>query len=104
LALVGCWLPLLADHPGPSPDHRPALDPATRCAALIAIFDDIIIDRFDYRILMLEDYELAEARRWRDRAETECAAGRYFFGIGLIRSALRRIGVVPPAKAEPPKD
>ncbi len=53
---------------------------------------------------MLEDHELAAARRARHEAEAECAAGRYGFGIGLIEDALREIGVVPEPDADPPPD
>jgi hypothetical protein len=95
LALVCCIAPLVAAEPRPGPHHAPPDAPAARCAALIALFDEVIVSRFDYRILMLEDYELAEAREWRQRAEADCGAGRYGFGIGLIESALQRIGVVP---------
>ena len=94
LALVCCIAPLVAAEPRPGPSQAPDA-PAARCAALIALFDEVIVSRFDYRILMLEDYELAEAREWRHRAEADCGAGRYGFGIGLIESALQRIGVVP---------
>jgi hypothetical protein len=95
LALVCCIAPLVAAEPRPGPHHAPPDAPAARCTALIALFDEVIVSRFDYRILMLEDYELAEAREWRQRAEADCGAGRYGFGIGLIESALQRIGVVP---------
>ena len=94
LALVCCIASLVAAEPRPGPDHGPPDAPAARCTALIALFDEVIVSRFDYRILMLEDYELAEAREWRHRAEADCGAGRYGFGIGLIESALQRIGVV----------
>ena len=89
-----------ADPPPPAARFQPGT-PAARCAALIAQFDEIIINRFDYRILMLEDYELAEARNWRARAEAECGAGRDEFGIALIASALERIGVVPESDDAP---
>ncbi len=94
LALVCCGARLAVADPRPGEDHGPSGTPAAHCAALISQFDEIIISQFDYRILMLEDYELAEAREWRDRAEADCAVGRYDFGIGLIASALRQIGVV----------
>jgi hypothetical protein len=99
LALVCCIAPLVAAEPRPGPDP-----PAARCATLIALFDEVVVSRFDYRLLMLEDYELAEARAWRRQAEADCGAGRYGFGIGLIESALRRIGVVPwPHDAQQPR-
>jgi hypothetical protein len=104
LALVCCGARLAVADPRPGPGPAPVGTVAARCAGLIALFDDIIISRFDYQILMLEDYELAEAREGRDRAGTECAAGRYFFGIGLIKSALREIGVVPEPDADRPAD
>ena len=102
LALVCCGVQPAAAERGPAPGHRPSGTPEAHCAALIAQFDDIIISRLDYQILMLEDYELDEAREWRERAGTECAARRYFFGIGLITSALRRIRVVPELDEGPP--
>jgi hypothetical protein len=95
LTLVCCIAPLLAAEPPPGPHHAPPDKPAARCAALIALFDAVIVSRFDYRILMLEDYELDEARDWRRQAEDDCGAGRFGFGIDLIESALQRIGVVP---------
>ena len=89
LVLVCCVAPFGA---GPQPVPQA---PAARCAALIALFDEIVVSRFDHRILMLEDYELAEARDWRHQAEAECRRSQYAFGIELIESALGRIGVVP---------
>jgi len=95
--ICGLALPAAAE-PQPA---APRLRPAARCAALIGQFDAVIESRFDYRILMLEDYELAEASNWRAQAEDECGAGRYDFGIALIASALKRIGVIPePAPKE----
>jgi hypothetical protein len=95
LVLVCGSAPLVAAEPRSGPDAAPSDAPAARCAALIARFDEVIVSRFDRRILMLEDYELAEAREWRHQAEADCGAGRYAFGIDLIGSALQRIGVVP---------
>jgi hypothetical protein len=90
LVLVCCVAPFGAEPPPSS-----YLPPAERCAVLIALFDEIVVSRFDHRMLMLEDYELAEARDWRHQAEAECRRGQYAFGIDLIESALDRIGVVP---------
>ena len=104
LALVCCLAPLVAAEPRPGLSQAPPDAPAARCTALIALFDEVIVSRFDHRILMLEDYELAEAREWRHRAEADCGAGRYGFGIGLIESALQRIGVVPWPDDPPPPD
>jgi hypothetical protein len=98
IVLVCCVAPFGA---GPQPVPQA---PAARCAALIALFDDIIVSRFDDRILMLEHYELAEAREWRHQAEAECRGGEYLFGIDLIESALERIGVVPWRAGEPAAD
>jgi hypothetical protein len=92
-----------ADPPTGAAGLQPGT-PAARCAALIAQFDAVIVNRFDYRILMLEDYELAEARYWRAQAEAECGAGRYDFGIALIAGALKQIGVVPEPGDAPPPD
>jgi hypothetical protein len=95
---------LVAADPLPGPDSPPEPEPAARCASLIAEFDEIIVNRFDYQILMLEDRELAAAGSARRQAEAECAAGRYGFGIGLIEDALREIGVVPEPDADQPPD
>jgi len=78
----------LAPGPGDLPDER--------CRALNALFDEVIVSRFDHRLLMLEDYELAQASELRTAAEVECAAGSHVFGIDMIETALREIGVVPP--------
>jgi hypothetical protein len=67
-----------------------------RCTALIALFDEVIVSRFDYRILMLEDYELAEASELRRAAEIECRTGSPVVGTEMIETALREIGVGPP--------
>jgi hypothetical protein len=73
-----------------------------RCAQLIALFDEIIISRWDHRLLKLEAHELAEARRWRRQAEVECGRGEYWFGVRAIEDALNRIGVLPPSDDDPP--
>ncbi len=88
--------PLAAAGPGPTPARGSAGGPAGRCAALLALFDEIVVSRFDNRLLVLEHDELAEASAARDQADLDCTAGRYGFGIPLIESALRRIGIVPP--------
>jgi hypothetical protein len=67
-----------------------------RCTALIALFDEVIVSRFDYRILMLEDHELAAASELRRAAETACRTGSAVVGTEMIETALREIGVVPP--------
>jgi hypothetical protein len=69
---------------------------AKRCAALIEAFDQVVLTRFDHRLLALEDFELAEARALRRAAEADCAAGRYRFGLQAIEEALRTIGIAPP--------
>ena len=74
-----------------------------RCRELIALFDEIIVNRFDYRILKLQDYELAEARRLRRQAEVECVRGQYWFGVHAIEDALEKIGMVPP-EADAPEE
>jgi hypothetical protein len=103
LTLICGIAPSTAAEPRPLAPRLPPGTPAAQCAALIAQFDAVVVSRFDYRILMLEDYELAEAREWRAAAEAECGAGRHEFGIALIASALERIGVVPePDDAQPP--
>lgn len=79
--------------------------PAARCFRLIALFDGIVVHRLDHRLLQIEAWELAEARRRRHRAEAYCRTGRYWFGIGAIEDALERIGVSPALGAdEPPAD
>ena len=101
LALI-CWClaaPLAAAPATATGGHR-LEPPDERCATLIALFDDVIESRFDYRLLMLEDHELADARDLRLEAEVECRTGADAFGIDMIESALRRIGVVPPAADE----
>lgn len=69
--------------------------PAARCFRLIALFDEIVVQRLDHRLLQIEAWELAEARRRRHRAEAYCTTGRYWFGINAIEDALERIGVSP---------
>jgi hypothetical protein len=70
-------------------------DEAERCAALIEAFDEIVLTRFDHRLLALEDFELDEARALRREAAADCAAGRYRFGLQAIEEALRTIGAGP---------
>jgi hypothetical protein len=70
-------------------------DPAVRCFELIRLFDQIVISRFDHRLLRIEDFELAEARRLRLQAEVDCAAGELWLGLSGIEDALHRIGVMP---------
>jgi hypothetical protein len=103
LGLACCIASLVAAEPWPGPDPAPD-GPAARCAVLIAQFDQVIVSRFDYRILMIEDYELAEARAWRQQAEADCGAGRHGFGIVLIENALQRIGVPPWPDDPQPRD
>ena len=67
-----------------------------RCLGLILLFDRIVQSRFDARLLPVESWELEEARRWRDEAQADCAAGEVWFGVQFIEDALRQIGVVPP--------
>ncbi len=94
LTLVGCAPPLPA--PGPQPGPGAAGGPAGRCASLLALFDEVSDGRFDAWPLVLDNDELADARTMRAQADANCTAGRYGFGIPLIESALRQIGVVPP--------
>lgn len=75
---------------------------ADRCAQLIEAFDEVVLTRFDHRLLALEDVELAEARALRRKAEADCAASHYRFGLQAIEEALRTIGVGPPVKAGKP--
>jgi hypothetical protein len=75
---------------------------AERCAALIEAFDEVVLTRFDHRLLALEDFELAEARSLRRAAEADCAAGRYRFGLQAIEEALRTIGIGPPLEPGKP--
>lgn len=76
---------------------------AIRCAERIALFDEIVQSRFDYRILKLEDYELDEARELRLRARHLCARGKFDFGIAAIDAALERIGALPLAEDDSPE-
>ena len=86
--------PLSTAAPRPGPGA--AGGPAGRCASLLALFDEVVVSRFDPWPLVLDNDELADARAMRDQAEADCTAGRYGFGIPLIEGALRQIGVVPP--------
>jgi len=92
--LAGCAqpAPTAVARPGPAAVGGPA----GRCASLLAMFDDVVLDQFDVWPLMLERDDVADARAARAQAGAECTAGRYEFGIPLIESALREIGVVPP--------
>jgi hypothetical protein len=67
---------------------------------MIRLFDRIVERPFDRRVLQLERWELDEARRLREQAETDCARGRYWFGIKAIEDALTAVGVVPPTAFE----
>lgn len=68
---------------------------AAPCWRSIRLFDQIVISRFDHRLLAIEDYELAEARRWRRQAEEDCERGEFAFGLASIEAALEQIGVPP---------
>ena len=72
LALAFCCIAraLAAGEAGPD------VAAADRCAGLIALFDEVIVSRFDYRILMLEDYELADARECGSRPRTNARPAR----------------------------
>jgi hypothetical protein len=94
LTLAACAEPSATVAPQRGPGA--AGGPAGRCASLLAQFDEVIAGSFDAWPLLLEDDDLAEARGARDQAQAECTAGRYGFGIPLIESALRQIGIVPP--------
>jgi hypothetical protein len=82
---------------GGAPEPPPAAppDPRARCLELIRLFDRIVVSRFDHRLLRIEDFELAEARRLRLQAEADCAAGELWLGLRGIEDALHRIGVLP---------
>jgi hypothetical protein len=99
--LLCCCFVIGAAEPGAGAGRAPIDVQARRCASLIALFDDIVVSRFDRGLLAVEDYELAEAETWREQAETDCAAGKYDFGIAAIESAFRRIRVAP-GPLEPP--
>lgn len=73
----------------------PELAPPARCFRLIALFDEIVVNRLDHRLLQIEARELAEARDRRDEADLYCRTGRYRFGLHAIEDALERIGVSP---------
>jgi len=68
---------------------------AARCAGLIDLFDRIVINRFDHRLLGIEAWQQREAVRLRREAEADCAAGQVWFGIQAIEDALWRVNVVP---------
>lgn len=78
----------------------PDIGAALRCLEMIALFDRIVQGRLDTRVLQIESWELAEARRLRASAEVDCALGNYWFGIGAIEDALTIVGVVPPTAFE----
>lgn len=71
---------------------------------MIGLFDRIVQSRFDHRVLGIEVWELAEARRLRERAEVDCARGNDWFGTRAIEDALTIIGVVPPTAFEGEKE
>jgi hypothetical protein len=75
---------------------------AERCAQLIGAFDELVLTRFDHRLLALEDVEFAEARALRRAAAADCAAGRHRFGLQAIEEALRTIGASPPVQPGKP--
>ena len=95
IRLLCCCFVIEAAEPRLGAERAPIDAEARRCAALIALFDDIVTSRFDLGLLAVEDYELAEAETWREQAGTDCAAGKYDFGIAAIESAFRRIRVAP---------
>ena len=68
---------LASAHPLPAagPPASDARFSASRCFDLIAFFDEVVQSRFDTRTLLIEDWALQEARRWRLQAEADCAAG-----------------------------
>jgi hypothetical protein len=86
---------LLRPAAPPDPPPSPPPDPLARCFELIRLFDRIVVSRFDHRLLRIEDFELAEARRLRLQAEADCAAGELWLGLRGIKDALHRIGVLP---------
>ncbi len=100
--LCCCCCVIEAAEPRSDAEPAPIDAEARRCAALIALFDDIVTSRFDLGLLAVEDYELAEAETWREQAGTDCAAGKYDFGIAAIESAFRRIRVAPGLAETPP--
>ena len=73
-------------------------------AALIEAFDEVVLTRFDHRLLALDDLALAETRALRRDAEADCAAGRYRLGLQAIEEALRAVGVGPAIEAGSPPD
>lgn len=75
-----------------------------RCAALIEAFDEVVLTRFDHRLLALDESELAEARALRRDAEADCAAGRYRLGLQAIEEALRTVGLGPAIEDGAPPD
>lgn len=76
--------------------------PAPRCFRLIALFDEIVVNRRDHRLLQVEAHELAEARHRRREAEAYCKAGHHWVGVHAIEDALERIGVSPLLGAKAP--
>ena len=72
-----------------------------RCAALIRLFDRIVVTRYDHRLLGVEAWTLREAEDLRRDAAADCADGRIWFGVLAIEEALDRIHVPPAAGPDP---
>lgn len=68
---------------------------AAPCWRAIRLFDQIVVSRFDDRLLAIDHHELAEAQDWRRQAEVDCARGDIAFGLASIEAALELIGVPP---------
>jgi hypothetical protein len=91
---VAAALGLLAALAGRPADGADAVE-AERCVNLIAIFDQIVVNRFDYRTLAIPDRQFQEARRLRWEAEADCQAGETWLGVRAIEDALFKVGFVP---------
>lgn len=104
LSLAGAIAALLlawgAPQPAAGETAPPPPEPAVRCFGMIGLFDRIVQRRFDHRLLAIEAWQLADARRLRWQAEVDCARAEYWFGIKAIEDALIIIGVVPPTAFE----
>jgi hypothetical protein len=95
LASAALLVGLLADLADAVAAPLPPPTGAAPCWRSIRLFDQIVVSRFDNRLLAIEAYELAEAEGWRSQAEADCARGDFAFGLASIEAALEMIGVSP---------
>ncbi|MGI9437218.1 MAG: hypothetical protein ACR2Q4_20690 [Geminicoccaceae bacterium] len=85
---------LAPQHALASPKTDPVVQ-AERCRRLVEIFDQIVRDRYDFRLLRVDERQLEEARDLRDQAERDCTDGELWFGVTAAEDALLKIGYLP---------